>query len=71
MTDEAAYTELTDAPDASPGGQGGSETCLCICTGPDIGKQLSLSHPSHLPELQSLSLLQLIFFGPKMAIEFR
>lgn len=54
MTDEAAYSELTDAADARPRGQGESEACLCVHWS---WRWLTvILKPSGLPELQSLYL---------------
>lgn len=69
MTDEAAYSELTDAADARPGGQGESEACLCVHWS---WRWLTVTlKPSRLPELQRLYLSQFIFFGPKVATAIR
>ena len=69
MTDEAAYSELTDAADARPGGQGEIEACLCVHWS---WRWLTVTlKPSRLPELQRLYLFQFIFFGPKVATAIR
>lgn len=68
MTDEAAYSELTDAASARPGNQGESEACLCVHW--SWHWLTVILKPSCLSELQNLYLLQLIF-GSKVATAIR